>query len=58
MLLQFSFGFAQTQFSRDAVEKFQNELNAEYADLKTSPLLPEDLNQFDKAVHEFLNEVY
>ncbi len=46
MLLQFSFGLAQTQFSREAVEKFQNELNAEYADSKTSPLLPEDLKEF------------
>jgi uncharacterized protein (DUF1684 family) len=46
MLLQFSFGFAQTQFSREAVEKFQNELNAEYADSKKSPLLPEDLKEF------------
>ena len=46
MLLQFSFGFAQTQFSWEAVEKFQNELNAEYADSKTSPLLPEDLKEF------------
>ena len=46
MLLQFSFGFAQTQFSREAVEKFQKELNAEYADSKTSPLLPEDLKEF------------
>ena len=46
LLLQFSFGFAQNQFSLSAVEKFQNELNAEYADAKTSPLLPEDLNDF------------
>ena len=46
ILLQFSFGFAQTQFSREVVEKFQNELNAEYADPKTSPLLPEDLKEF------------
>ena len=46
MLLQFSLGFAQTQFSWEAVEKFQNELNAEYADSKTSPLLPEDLKEF------------
>ncbi|HCF04174.1 DUF1684 domain-containing protein [Flavobacterium sp.] len=46
MLLQFSFGFAQSQFSWEAVEKFQNELNAEYADAKTSPLLPEDLKVF------------
>ena len=46
MLLQFSFGFTQTQFSRAAVEKFQEELNTEYADAKTSPLLPEDLKSF------------
>jgi len=46
MLLQFSLGFAQNQFSLSAVEKFQNELNAEYADAKTSPLLPEDLKVF------------
>ena len=46
MLLQFSFGFAQNQFSLSAVEKFQNELNAEYADAKTSPLLAEDLKVF------------
>ena len=46
MLLQFSLGFAQTQFRWEAVEKFQNELNAEYADSKTSPLLPEDLKEF------------
>jgi len=46
ILLQFSFGFAQNQFSLSAVEKFQNELNAEYADAKTSPLLPDDLKVF------------
>jgi uncharacterized protein len=46
MLLQFSFGFAQNQFSFSAVERFQNELNAEYADAKTSPLLPDDLKVF------------
>jgi uncharacterized protein (DUF1684 family) len=46
ILLRFSFGFAQTQFSREALEKFQKELNAEYADAKTSPLLPDDLKVF------------
>jgi uncharacterized protein (DUF1684 family) len=45
-VLQFGFGFAQAQFSLAAIEKFQNELNAEYADAKTSPLLPEDLKTF------------
>jgi uncharacterized protein (DUF1684 family) len=46
MLWQFGIGFAQNQFSFSAVEKFQNELNAEYADAKTSPLLPDDLKVF------------
>ena len=46
MVLQFGFGFAQTQFDLANVEKFQKELNAEYADAKTSPLLPEDLKVF------------
>ena len=46
MVLQFGFGFAQTQFDLANVEKFQKELNAEYADAKTSPLLPEDLKTF------------
>ena len=46
MMMQFGFGFAQTQFDLANVEKFQKELNAEYADAKTSPLLPEDLKEF------------
>jgi uncharacterized protein (DUF1684 family) len=46
MVLHFGFGFAQAEFSLAAVEKFQKELNAEYADAKTSPLLPEDLKTF------------
>jgi len=46
LLMVLQFGFAQAQFSLAAVEKFQNELNAEYADAKTSPLLPEDLKTF------------
>ena len=46
MMMQFGFGFAQAQFDLASVEKFQKELNAEYADAKTSPLLPEDLKDF------------
>ena len=46
MVLQFGFGFAQSQFDLANVDKFQKELNAEYADAKTSPLLPEDLKVF------------
>ena len=46
MMMQFDFGLAQAQFDLAGVEKFQKELNAEYADAKTSPLLPEDLKEF------------
>lgn len=46
MMMQFGFGFAQAQFDLASIEKFQKELNAEYADAKTSPLLPEDLKVF------------
>ena len=46
MMMQFGFGFAQVQFDLAGVEKFQKELNAEYAEAKTSPLLPEDLKEF------------
>jgi len=41
-----SFGFAQEKFEVATVEKLQKELNAEYADAKTSPLMPEDLATF------------
>ena len=58
ILLQFSFGFAQTQFSREALEKFQKELNAEYADAKTSPLLPEDLKVFKSLDFYPVNEKF
>ena len=46
MMMQFGFGFAQAQFDLASVEKFQKELNSEYAEAKTSPLLPEDLKEF------------
>ena len=46
MMMQFGFGFGQAQFDLAGVEKFQKELNAEYAEAKTSPLLPEDLKEF------------
>ena len=46
MMMQFGFGFAQAQFDLASIEKLQKELNAEYADAKTSPLLPEDLKVF------------
>jgi uncharacterized protein (DUF1684 family) len=46
MMMQFGFGFAQAQFDLASVEKFQKGMNAEYADAKTSPLLPDDLKSF------------
>jgi uncharacterized protein len=58
MLWQFGIGFAQNQFSFSAVEKFQNELNAEYADAKTSPLLPEDLKVFKSLDFYPVNEKF
>jgi uncharacterized protein (DUF1684 family) len=58
MLFQFGFGFAQSQFSWEAVEKFQKELNTEYADPKTSPLLPEDLKEFKSLDYYPANEKY
>lgn len=45
-LVQLNFSFAQNKFDVLAVEKFQTELNAEYADAKTSPLTAEDLAVF------------
>ncbi|WP_188050704.1 DUF1684 domain-containing protein [Flavobacterium sp. GP15] len=46
LFLQVQIGFSQEKFDINAVTKFQEELNAEYADAKTSPLMPEDLATF------------
>ena len=46
LLMQFTIGFAQEKFDKAVVDKFQKELNTEFADAKTSPLLPEDLARF------------
>lgn len=46
LLASFHVGFAQEKFDLTVVEKFQKDLNAEYADAKTSPLLAEDLAHF------------
>jgi len=45
-LLVFGFGFSQKKFDRVAAEKFQKQINSEYADAKTSPLMEEDLKTF------------
>ena len=46
MMMQFGFSFGQAQFDLASIEKFQKGMNAEYADAKTSPLLPDDLKSF------------
>jgi uncharacterized protein (DUF1684 family) len=45
-LVQINLSFGQEKFDPTVVEKFQKNLNAEYADAKTSPLMAEDLAQF------------
>jgi uncharacterized protein (DUF1684 family) len=45
-LVQINLGFGQEKFDVAVVEKFQEDLNVEYADAKTSPLTAEDLAQF------------
>jgi uncharacterized protein (DUF1684 family) len=45
-LMLLNFGFGQEKFDSASVEKFQKELNTEYADAKTSPLTAEDLAVF------------
>lgn len=56
LLLVFTAGFGQQKFDQSVVEKFQRELNAEYADAKTSPLLPEDLAHFKSLDFYPINE--
>ncbi len=46
LIAVFNLCFGQEKFDAATVEKFQKDLNAEYADAKTSPLLPEDLAHF------------
>jgi uncharacterized protein (DUF1684 family) len=45
-LALFNFGFSQEKLDVATVEKFQKDLNTEFADAKTSPLTPEDLATF------------
>lgn len=46
LFLAFNFGFSQNKFSQIEAEKFQKQINSEYADAKTSPLMEEDLKTF------------
>ncbi|WP_269684714.1 DUF1684 domain-containing protein [Flavobacterium lacustre] len=57
LLVQLNFGFGQNKFT-DAVEKFQKELNAEYADARTSPLMADDLATFKTLDFYPINEKF
>lgn len=46
LLLQLNFGLAQEKYDRSLALKFQKEINTEYANVKTSPLMAEDLAVF------------
>ena len=53
-----TFGFGQEKFDVEAIKKFQTNLNIEFADVKTSPLTPEDVKKF-KAVDFYpINEKF
>jgi uncharacterized protein (DUF1684 family) len=57
-LLQLSLGFAQIKFDVKAVETFQKEINTEYADAKTSPLMGNDLATFNTLDFYPINEKF
>jgi len=46
LILAFNFGFSQKKFDQNDAKKFQDKINSEYADAKTSPLMAEDLKNF------------
>ncbi|MCD0469689.1 DUF1684 domain-containing protein [Flavobacterium sp. JAS] len=46
VMLVFNFGFSQKKFDQNDAKKFQNTINSEYADAKTSPLMEKDLKSF------------
>ena len=54
----FNFGFAQEKFDLASVEKFQKDLNSEYADAKNSPLMAEDLAKFESLDFYPINEKF
>jgi len=56
LLLAFNFGFSQVKFSQSEAEKFQKQINSEYADAKTSPLMEEDLKTFQTLDFYPINE--
>ncbi len=46
LVLVFNFCQGQNKFDKKEVEKFQKQINSEYADAKTSPLMQDDLKTF------------
>ena len=54
----FNFGLAQDKFDLASVEKFQKDLNTEYTDAKTSPLMAEDLVKFESLDFFPINEKF
>jgi uncharacterized protein (DUF1684 family) len=58
LFLLFNFAFSQEKFNLAAVEKFQNELNTEYANPKTSPLMEEDISTFKSLDFYPINEKF
>lgn len=58
LLTVLNFGFGQENFDIGAVEKFQKELNLEYANAKTSPLMAEDVAAFKNLDFYPINETF
>ena len=56
LIALFNLGFGQEKFDVTAIEKFQQDLNSEYADAKTSPLTTGDLAKFKSLDFYPINE--
>ena len=57
-LVQLNFGYGQVKFDAASVTKFQEVINSEYADAKTSPLYAEDLAVFKALEFYPINEKF
>jgi uncharacterized protein (DUF1684 family) len=57
-LVQLNFGYGQEKFDAASVTKFQEVINSEYADAKTSPLSAEDLAVFKTLDFYPINEKF
>ena len=57
-LLVINLGFSQKKFNKSETEKFQQTINAEYADSKTSPLMTSDLKTFKSSDFYPINGKY